>query len=220
MSTTPVSISTEGAPLATFVQTWTMASRSEKEEWLTVMRRHVGVLQTQPGFVSMSIHRSDDDLRVVVSAQWRSVADFQAAVGSREAKAGHDELIQRGSPDGGATYTVADVFAPSTASVVSADEGLGAAARERWQKHAFQTRVVRVNGVELHVAEAGQGDPVILLHGYPQSGEVWRFVAPDLAKAHRVIVPDLRGMGLSDVAESGYEVPSSTSSRFFQAFAM
>jgi pimeloyl-ACP methyl ester carboxylesterase len=56
------------------------------------------------------------------------------------------------------------------------------------------------------IAEAGCGDPVILLHGYPQSGEVWRFVAPELAKTHRVIIPDLRGMGLSDAAKDGYDL--------------
>jgi pimeloyl-ACP methyl ester carboxylesterase/heme-degrading monooxygenase HmoA len=206
MSTAKASISTEGAPLAIFAQTWTMASRKEQEGWFATMRRRVVALQGEPGFVSMSIHRSDDGLRVAVYAQWRSVAEFQAAVGSADAKEGHDELVKWGSSDGGATYTVADVFGPSAVAAAVADDGLRAAARERWAEHAFQTRVVRVNGVSLHVAEAGEGDPVILLHGYPQSGEIWRFVAPELAKAHRVIVPDLRGMGLSDAATGGHDL--------------
>jgi pimeloyl-ACP methyl ester carboxylesterase len=63
-----------------------------------------------------------------------------------------------------------------------------------------------VNGVRLHVAEAGEGDPVLLLHGYPQSGEAWRFVAPELAKSHHIIIPDLRGMGLSEAAPTGYDL--------------
>jgi len=76
----------------------------------------------------------------------------------------------------------------------------------RWAKLGFQSRYISVNGVRLHVSEAGSGSPVILIHGYPQSGEIWRQVAPALAKSHRVIVPDLRGMGLSEVARGGYDL--------------
>lgn len=65
-----------------------------------------------------------------------------------------------------------------------------------------------VNGVALHVAEGGSGEPLLLLHGYPQSGETWRSVAPQLAESgRRVVIPDLRGMGLSDIAPDGYELP-------------
>ena len=46
----------------------------------------------------------------------------------------------------------------------------------------------------------------MLLHGYPQSGEAWRFVAPELAKSHHIIIPDLRGMGLSEAAPTGYDL--------------
>jgi pimeloyl-ACP methyl ester carboxylesterase len=80
------------------------------------------------------------------------------------------------------------------------------AANARWASLGFTTRMVRVNGVTLHVAEAGHGDPVLLLHGYPESGEAWRQVAPELAKSHRVIIPDLRGMGLSEAAEGGCDL--------------
>jgi pimeloyl-ACP methyl ester carboxylesterase len=78
--------------------------------------------------------------------------------------------------------------------------------RQRWAARGFATKMVRVNGVTLHVAEAGRGSPVLLLHGYPQSGEAWRFVAPELRKSHRVIIPDLRGMGLSEAAKGGYDL--------------
>jgi pimeloyl-ACP methyl ester carboxylesterase len=44
------------------------------------------------------------------------------------------------------------------------------------------------------------------LHGYPQSGEAWRFVAPELAKSHHLIIPDLRGMGISQAAPAGYDL--------------
>jgi pimeloyl-ACP methyl ester carboxylesterase len=199
-------IATEGGPLTTFVQTWTTASREDQEGWFATMRRQVGALTGQPGFVSMSIHRGDDGKRIAVYAQWRSVAELVAAVGAPAAKAGHDELVKWGTSDGGATYAVSNVFGPSTVTAADADDLLRARARERWAERAFQTHLLRVNGVSLHVAEAGQGDPVVLLHGYPQSGEIWRFVAPELAKTHRVIIPDLRGMGLSDVGTGGYDL--------------
>jgi pimeloyl-ACP methyl ester carboxylesterase len=78
--------------------------------------------------------------------------------------------------------------------------------KQRWSKLGFATRLVSVNGVSLHQAEGGGGDPVVLLHGYPQSGEAWRLVAPQLAKSHRVIIQDLRGMGLSEAAQDGYDL--------------
>jgi pimeloyl-ACP methyl ester carboxylesterase len=81
-----------------------------------------------------------------------------------------------------------------------------AQAKLRWSAVGFATRMVPVNGVTLHVAEAGQGDAVVLLHGYPQSGEIWLKVAPELAKTHHVIVPDLRGMGLSEASKAGYDL--------------
>lgn len=80
------------------------------------------------------------------------------------------------------------------------------AAKERWAKLGFETQMIKVNGVELHVASAGSGDPIVLLHGYPQSGEIWRLIAPELAKTHKVIIPDLRGMGLSGISKDGYDL--------------
>jgi hypothetical protein len=52
-------------------------------------------------------------------------------------------------------------------------------------------RHVDVGGVALHVAEAGSGPPVLLLHGWPQHWYVWRKIAPELAEGHRVICPDV-----------------------------
>jgi pimeloyl-ACP methyl ester carboxylesterase len=65
-------------------------------------------------------------------------------------------------------------------------------------------RYVRVGDVTLHVAEAGAGPPVLLLHGWPQHWYVWRDVAPRLAEDHRVICPDLRGFGWSDAPPGEY----------------
>ena len=60
------------------------------------------------------------------------------------------------------------------------------------------------DGLRMHVAVAGQGDPVLLLHGFPQHWWEWRDVIPALAENHRVIVPDQRGAGWTDAPDSGY----------------
>lgn len=65
-------------------------------------------------------------------------------------------------------------------------------------------RHVSVNGVRLHVAEAGHGPPLILLHGWPQHWWCWRHVIPRLAAERRVLAPDLRGWGWSDAPDDGY----------------
>lgn len=54
------------------------------------------------------------------------------------------------------------------------------------------------DGISLNVAHAGEGTPVVLLHGFPQTHLMWHEVAPALAEEHRVVVPDLRGYGASD----------------------
>jgi pimeloyl-ACP methyl ester carboxylesterase len=57
---------------------------------------------------------------------------------------------------------------------------------------------ITVDGVDLHIRETGTGTPVVLLHGWPDDGELWRHQVPVLAAAgYRVIVPDLRGFGAS-----------------------
>lgn len=58
-------------------------------------------------------------------------------------------------------------------------------------------RIVDARGVPIFVRETGAGSPVLLLHGFPQTGACWRRVAHELSAAHRVIVPDLPGFGRS-----------------------
>ncbi|HLY49438.1 MAG TPA: alpha/beta hydrolase [Solirubrobacteraceae bacterium] len=65
-------------------------------------------------------------------------------------------------------------------------------------------RDVWANGVRLHVAEAGAGPPLLLLHGWPQHWWSWRELIPRLAQEHRVLVPDLRGWGWSDAPPGDY----------------
>lgn len=57
---------------------------------------------------------------------------------------------------------------------------------------------VTVNGMEMYYEEYGQGQPLVLLHGFGGSGQVWKVFIPGLAKYFRVIVPDLRGHGRSN----------------------
>lgn len=69
----------------------------------------------------------------------------------------------------------------------------------------FVERFADVNGVRLHYLIGGTGSPVVLLHGYTQTGHMWRPLMSPLAKRHTVIVPDLRGAGRSARPESGYD---------------
>jgi pimeloyl-ACP methyl ester carboxylesterase len=66
-------------------------------------------------------------------------------------------------------------------------------------------RTVDVGGLAMHVAEAGSGPPVLLLHGWPQHWYAWRRVAPELARDRHVICPDLRGFGWSDAPPGAYD---------------
>jgi len=66
-------------------------------------------------------------------------------------------------------------------------------------------RFVQIGAVRMHLAEAGEGPPVVLVHGWPQHWWVWRHVIPVLAGAgRRVICPDLRGFGWSDAPPGAY----------------
>ncbi|MFH8470870.1 alpha/beta fold hydrolase [Streptomyces sp. NPDC017991] len=69
------------------------------------------------------------------------------------------------------------------------------------------TRVVReVNGTLIHTVTGGAGQPVVLLHGWPQTWREWRHMLQPLADlSYTVVAPDLRGTGDSAVAEAGYD---------------
>jgi pimeloyl-ACP methyl ester carboxylesterase len=69
----------------------------------------------------------------------------------------------------------------------------------------FWDHTASVNGIQLHYVIGGQGDPVVLLHGWPQTWYEWRHVMPALAKNYTVIAPDLRGLGQSSKPITGYD---------------
>ena len=69
----------------------------------------------------------------------------------------------------------------------------------------FSHHTTTVNGIQLHYVIGGKGDPVVLLHGWPETWYSWRHVMPALAKNHTVIVPDLRGLGDSSKPPTAYD---------------
>ena len=92
---------------------------------------------------------------------------------------------------------------PSPPYVDSARELAGIPAVE-----GVEHRMVEVAGpagrLRMHVAEAGSGPPVLLLHGWPEHWYSWRHVIPRLADAHRLVIPDHRGFGWSEAPGRGY----------------
>jgi epoxide hydrolase 4 len=75
------------------------------------------------------------------------------------------------------------------------------AAAAGWQHHFVET-----NNIRLHCVVQGEGELVILLHGFPEFWYSWRHQIPALAKHFKVVVPDLRGYNDSDKPESGYDI--------------
>lgn len=63
-----------------------------------------------------------------------------------------------------------------------------------------------VNGVRLHYVTAGQGEPLVLLHGVPKSWYYWHRIIPSLSEHFTVIAPDIRGFGDSFRPDSGYDM--------------
>jgi pimeloyl-ACP methyl ester carboxylesterase len=68
----------------------------------------------------------------------------------------------------------------------------------------FHTQEIKTNGTTLHVRVGGQGPAVVMLHGFGDTGDMWSPAAAALAQNHTVVVPDLRGMGLSAHPDQGY----------------
>jgi pimeloyl-ACP methyl ester carboxylesterase len=69
----------------------------------------------------------------------------------------------------------------------------------------FRQQFVETDGATIHVRVGGSGPAVVLLHGYGETGDMWAPLATDLAKDHTVIVPDLRGLGLSSKPAGGFD---------------
>ena len=67
----------------------------------------------------------------------------------------------------------------------------------------FRREFIQTNGVEIHAIVGGDGPPLLLLHGYPQSHVMWHKIAPRLAERFTVVAADLRGYGDSSKPPGG-----------------
>jgi pimeloyl-ACP methyl ester carboxylesterase len=72
-------------------------------------------------------------------------------------------------------------------------------------ERVFTHQTTEINGIRLHYVIGGQGFPVVLLHGWPQTWYSWRKIMPELAERYTVIAPDLPGLGDSAKSEAGYD---------------
>ena len=69
----------------------------------------------------------------------------------------------------------------------------------------FSHRMASANGIQMHYVIGGQGEPVVFLHGWPETWYGWHKVMPALAQNYTVIAPDLRGLGDSSKPPTGYD---------------
>ena len=69
----------------------------------------------------------------------------------------------------------------------------------------FRTEEIKNDDATIHVRVGGNGPAVVMLHGFADTGDMWAPLATALAPEHTVVVPDLRGMGLSSHPEGGYD---------------
>src|SRR5215475_12788022 len=69
----------------------------------------------------------------------------------------------------------------------------------------FASHFVDAGAVRLHAVIGGDGPPLLLVHGWPETWYAWRMVMPALAKDFEVIAVDQRGIGLSDKPQDGYD---------------
>jgi pimeloyl-ACP methyl ester carboxylesterase len=70
---------------------------------------------------------------------------------------------------------------------------------------SFRSQEINTNGTQIFVRVGGKGPAVVLLHGYGETGDMWAPLAAALVHDHTVVVPDLRGMGLSSHPADGYD---------------
>ena len=95
--------------------------------------------------------------------------------------------------------------AKTTIALLVALISLPAAAQIQPFPAGFRTQEIATNGATIHVRVGGKGPAVVLLHGYGETGDMWAPLAAELVRDHTVIVPDLRGIGLSSHPASGYD---------------
>ena len=91
------------------------------------------------------------------------------------------------------------------ASLLALAAVLPAHAQPKPLPSGFKVQQIQVEGASMHVRVGGSGPAVVLLHGFGDTGDMWVPLAAALQKNHRVVIPDLRGMGLSSKPDGGYD---------------
>lgn len=187
-------ISDQGKGVA-FVQLWTTPTPEAQAKLLQAMKEKMEMFKPLPGFISITLHPSLDGKQVAVYAQWESQAAFEAAVnGNAQVMAARQAFTQYGEYQG-TLCTVDTVMQSQAPPATMADEF----------NQMFTHHIVEVNGVSIHYVTGGQGEPLLLVHGHPETWYAWRKVMPALAQHYTLIVPDMRGYGDSSKPETGYE---------------
>src|SRR6476619_5213818 len=69
----------------------------------------------------------------------------------------------------------------------------------------FVSRQIDIGALRLHAVIGGEGPPLLLVHGWPETWYAWRLVMPELARDFEVVAVDQRGIGLSDKPKDGYD---------------
>ena len=127
------------------------------------------------------------------------------------ADASAGRLSRRGLVTGVAAATGAVLLtgaAPSAASAAgNSRDGSVATAPNLPEgfRNTFESRYVQANGIRQHVVVGGDGPPLLLVHGWPESWYAWRFMMPTLAQNFTVIAVDQRGIGLTATPTDGYD---------------
>jgi pimeloyl-ACP methyl ester carboxylesterase len=94
---------------------------------------------------------------------------------------------------------------PLLAAFATLTLALSASAEVQPFPSSFRTEEISTDGATIHVRIGGKGSAVVMLHGFGDTGDMWAPIAAVLAHDHTVVVPDLRGMGLSSHPEGGYD---------------
>ena len=187
-------ISDEGTG-AVFVQLWTTPTPDDQTQLLQTMKEKMEIFKPLPGFISMTLHPSLDGKHLGVYAQWESREAFEAAVNSNaQAMEARKSFTQYGEYQG-ALCTV-DTVMQAQAPAATMDDKFN---------RVFSHHTTEVNGVNIHYVMGGQGEPLLLVHGHPETWYAWRKIMPTLAQHYTLIVPDMRGYGDSSKPETGYE---------------
>jgi pimeloyl-ACP methyl ester carboxylesterase len=90
-------------------------------------------------------------------------------------------------------------------AVIAILTALPCAAQELTYPASFTIQEITTNGTTIHVRVGGKGPAVLLLHGYGETGDMWVPMAVEFARKHTIVVPDLRGMGLSSKPPGGFD---------------